>query len=74
MIFPVSRTNHFVGYRRDWRTLATHVRRNGKAGRWRTLDNYKKIANADFLTKCVRALFIQVTPVTPRTFFQIADC
>ena len=73
MFFPVFRGRNFVGYRRVWRTLATHVRRNGQARRWRTPDDYKNLTKNDFLTKCVRTLFSQVTPVTPRTFFQIAD-
>ena len=51
MIFPLSRTDNFGGYRRVWRTLATHVRRNGQASRWRTLDNYNDLTNADFLTR-----------------------
>ena len=67
--FPVFRGRNFVGYRRVWRTLATHVRRNGQARRWRTPDDYKNLTKNDFLTKCVRTLFSQVTPVTPRTFF-----
>ena len=72
-MFTVCRDRNFVGYRRVWRTLDTHVRRNGQARRWRTPDDYKNLTNNDFLTKCVRTLFSQVTPVTPRTFFQIAD-
>ena len=69
MFFPVFRGRNFVGYRRVWRTLATHVRRNGQARRWRTPDDYKNLTKADFLTKCFRTLFCPVTPVTARVSF-----
>ena len=72
LIFPVFRDRNFVGYRPVWRTLDTHVRRNGQARRWRILDDYKHLTKADFLTKCFRTLFSQVTPVTARTYF--SDC
>ena len=69
MIFLVSRTDHFVVYRRGWPTSATHVHRGGEARCRRTRDDYKNLTKADFLTKCVRTLFSQVTPVTARISF-----
>ena len=41
LIFRVFRDRSFVGYHPVWRTLTTHVRPNGQARRWRTLDDYK---------------------------------
>ena len=72
LIFPLFRDRNFVGYRPVWRTLDTHVRRKGQARRWRTPDDYKNLTKADFLIKCCRTPFTQVTPATARTYF--SDC
>ena len=72
LCFPVFRDHNFVRYPPVWHTLVTHVRRNGQARRWRTPDDYTKITQADFLTKCFRTLFTQVTPVTTCIYF--SDC
>ena len=69
LFFPVFRDRNFVGCRPVWRTLDTHVHRNGQARRWRTLDDYKNLTKADFLTKCFETLFSPVTPVTPHIYF-----
>ena len=69
MFFPVFRDRNFVGYRRVWRTLVTHVRRNGQARRWRTPDDYKNLTKSNCLTKCFRTFFSRVTCVPARTYF-----
>ena len=69
LIFPVFRDRNFVGYHLVWRTLDTHVRQNGQARRWRTLDDYKNWTKAHLLTKCFRTLFCPVTPVIARISF-----
>ena len=69
LISRVFRDHNFVKYRRVWGTLTAHVRRNGQDRHWRTPDDYKDLTKDDFLTKCFRTLFSQVTPVTARTFF-----
>ena len=54
LIFLVFRDRNFVGYPPVWRTLD---------------DDSKNLTQADFLTKCFRTLFSQVTPVTARVYF-----
>ena len=71
-LIPVFRDRNFVGYGLVWRTLTTHERRNGQAGRWRTPDDSKNLTKVDFLTECFRTLFCPVTPVTARIYF--SDC
>ena len=69
LIYPVFHDCKFVGYPPVWRTLTTHVRRNGQARRWRTPDDCKNLTKTEFLTKCFRTLFCPVTPVTARVSF-----
>ena len=75
LVFPIFCDRNFVGYRRAWRTLATHVRWNGQARRWRTPDDYKNWLKTIFWQSAFERFLVKWPLSLPVPFFRsrIAD-